>query len=181
MNKSTISTILTCIGAAGVVVTSVLTAKAYAKASLAIENAMDEKYDSKGDFELTKIEKIKAVTPVYIPPIITGTATIACIFGANVLNKQAQASLASAYALLDASYRQYTDKVKEIYGDEADIQIKEEVAKGVEIPEGEQLFYDLNSMQYFTASLDDVLQKTTMDDGLECYIISTPFDVLPRF
>ena len=50
-----------------------------------------------------------------------------------------------------------------------------------EIDEDETLFYDLNTMQYFTAGIDDVLQKIVTDDGLECYIISTPFDVMPHF
>ena len=181
MNKSTVSTFLTCLGVIGVVATAVLSAKAGRKAPVLIDNAMDEKYDSEGEFKLTRIEKVKAVIPAYGPAILTGAATIACICGANILNKQSQASLASAYALLDASYREYSNKVKEIYGEEADVQIREEVAKGYDIPEGEQLFYDLNSMQYFTASIEDVVQKTVTDDGLECYIISTPFDVMPRF
>lgn len=183
MDKSRMSTFLTCIGAIGVVATAVLTAKATPKATVAIIDAKCEKED----FELTKIEKIKAAAPAYIPAIITGASTIACIFGANVLNKQSQASLVSAYAMLDRTYREYTKKVKELYGEEIDHRVKEEMAKEhytdqeSTIPKGEQLFYDLNTMQYFAASIDDVLQKTVMDDGLECYIISTPFDVMPRF
>lgn len=187
MNKSTISTILTCVGAIGVVATAVLTAKAVPKASALIEEARYDKFDSKKEWGLTKFETVKAAAPAYIPAIITGASTIACIFGANVLNKQAQASLASAYALLDQSYREYTRKVKEMYGEDVDYRIKEEIAKysyddqPLIVPKDEQLFYDLNSMQYFMASLEDVIQKTITDDGLECYIISTPFDVMPRF
>ena len=182
MNKSTASTFLTCLGVIGVVVTAVLSAKSAQKVYYELDNAADKKYESEGSFKLTKFETVKTVAAVYAPAIVTGAATIACICGANILNKQSQASLASAYALLDASYREYSNKVKEIYGEEADVQIREEVAKnGHDIPEGEQLFYDLNSMQYFVASFDDVVQKTVTDDGLECYIISTPFDVMPRF
>ena len=158
-----------------------LAAKAGIKTNALICDATDEKYEKTGEFELTKIEKVKAILPSYIPTIAVGTATIACIFGSNILNKQAQASLASAYALLDRSYREYTRKVKDLCGEEVDAQVKQEMSKEIDIHEGEQLFYDLNSMQYFAASIDDVLQKTVMDDGLECYIISTPFDVMPRF
>lgn len=182
MNKMKMSTVLTCLGAVGVAVTAVLTAKATPKASALIEKA-----EYKKDDKLTKLEIVKAAAPAYIPPIIAGVSTIACIFGANTLSKKSQASIASAYALLDASYKEYTSKVKELYGEEADSRIKEEMARDgyadleMIVPKGEQLFYDLNTMQYFTATLDDVLQKTEMDDGLECYIISTPFDVMPKF
>ena len=41
----------------------------------------------------------------------------------------------------------------------------------------ECLFYDFVSQQYFSATMDEVIQKVTMDDGLECYIITTPYDL----
>ena len=181
MNKSSCaSTILTCIGAIGVIATGIVTAKTVPKASKLLEKAAEEKGE-----ELTTIEKIKTAGSVYIPAIAIGASTIACIFGANILNKRTQSSLASAYALIDNSFKEYRSKVKELYGEEAEQKIVEEVAKDQyeeyeeEIPEGEQLFYDINSMQYFTSTIDQVLQKTVTDDGLECYIISTPFDTLP--
>lgn len=177
MNKSTI---LTFVSAAGVVATAILAAKGTMKASILLKEAKEEKGE-----ELTKAELIKMATPVYIPAIAVGLSTIVCIFGTNALNQRTQVSLASAYALLDSSYKEYRNKVTELYGEEADLRVKSEMAKDqLEedeplIPEGEQLFYDLNSMQYFTSTIDEVLQKATFDDGMECYIISTPFDTLP--
>ena len=183
MNKvSCTSTVLTCIGAMGVIATSVLTAKAVPKATMLLEDAEKKKGE-----DLTTIEKIKVATPAYIPAILTGASTIACIFGANALNLNHQASLMSAYALLDNSYKEYRKKAEGLYGEDADDRIVQEIAKDKydewfeEIEEGEQLFYDLNSMQYFTSTIDNVLQKTVTDDGLECYIISTPFDVMPHW
>ena len=52
-----------------------------------------------------------------------------CIFGSNVLNKRQQASLASAYALLDTSFKEYKKKVIDLYNEEADIEIRNEIAK----------------------------------------------------
>ena len=171
MNKfSKGSIILTCLATIGVVATSVMAAKASKKASERIIEAKIEKGN-----ELTKSETVKIIAPVYIPTIVMGLTTISCIFGINVLNARQQTSIASAYALVDHSYKEYTKKVKEMYGEDVDRQIRDEIG------EDEQLFYDLNTMQYFTASIDDVLQKTVTDDGLECYIISTPFDVMPQF
>lgn len=171
------STILTCIGAIGVVVTSVATAKVAPKAARLLEEAEAEKGD-----ELTFFEKVKVAGPTYIPPVALGLSTIACIFSANMLDQRTQASMAGAYALLDNSYKEYKNKVKEIYGEDADAKVKEAVANDKyeerdDLPEGTQLFFDYNTGQYFNATIDEVLQKFTTDDGLEGYIISMPWEV----
>lgn len=146
------STILTCVGAAGVVTTAVMAIKATPKAVLLLEQAKEEKGE-----ELTKLEAIKVAGPVYIPTAVTGAATIACIFGANVLGKRQQASLASAYALLNSSYNDYKGKVKELYGEDGEVKVREEIAKDeyekVDITpdDGKWLFYDEYSKQYFEA------------------------------
>lgn len=181
LKSSHVSTALTFLGAIGVVATSIMVAKVAPKAAKILEEAKKEKGE-----KLTKAEVVKTAAPVYIPAIITGTLTVACVLGANVLNKHQQASLMSAYALLDNSFKGYRRKVNEIYGEDADERVAEELAADEyegfdDIPKDEEiLFYDLNSLQYFTSTLDDVIQKTVTDDGLECYIISTPFDVMPR-
>lgn len=178
MKKSVVSTILTCIGSVGVIATAVMAVKATPKAKLMLDKAEEE-----NSYEpLTKLEKVKAAAPAYIPTIITGVSTIACIFGANIFNKRYQATLMSAYALLDNSYKQYQSKVKELYGEDADIQLKKEIADEkynedeikLEEVEGEQLFFDLTSMRYFTAPMNEVIEKVTLEGGNECYIINTP-------
>ena len=117
-------TILTCLGGAGVVATSILAVKATPKAITLLEEATKEKGE-----ELTKLEVIKTAGPAYIPSIVMGASTIACIFGANILNQRRQAALMSAYALLDRSYKDYRRKVADLYGGEADSKVKEEIAK----------------------------------------------------
>lgn len=95
-----VSTVLTCLGSVGLVATTVLSIKATPKALQLIEEAKEEKGE-----ELTKWEKVKVAGPKYIPTVLVGVSTLVCIFGANVLNKRQQASLISAYALLDESYK----------------------------------------------------------------------------
>lgn len=174
------ATILTIVGSIGVIATAVTAAKDSPKANKLIEKAEQEKRR-----QLTTFEKVKTAAPAYIPTLVVGGATIACVLGANVLNKKSQASLASAYAMLDASYKEYRKKVEELYGEGSDDSVISEIAKDnyeeldEELPDDEQLFFDYNSMQYFKSRIEDVVQKTTMDDGLEVYIISTPFDT-PR-
>ena len=85
------STILTCIGAVGVVATAVMAVKATPKALERIEHAKEEKGE-----DLTVLETINVAGPVYIPAAVTGVATIACIFASNTLNKHQQAMLTSA-------------------------------------------------------------------------------------
>lgn len=152
------STILTYIGGAGVIATTVLAVKATPKAIRLIEHEEAEKGE-----KLTKTETIKVAGPAYIPTIMTGVTTIACIFGANVLNKRHQAALMSAYALLDNSYKEYKNKVIELHGEEAHAEVRDAIAKdkyeelGMTLEPDKELFYDEFSGQYFQATMAEVL------------------------
>lgn len=155
--KRNSSTILTCLGAVGVVATTVMAVKATPKATAALEAKKEEKGE-----DLTALETITAVAPSYAPSVITGIATIGCIFGINVLNKRNQASLMSAYALLDKSYKQHKDKVKELFGEQGEFQVKESIAKDhyeeqkYALKGDSELFYDFYSDRYFESSMADV-------------------------
>ena len=237
--KRNSSTILTCVGGAGVVVTAVMAVKATPKALVLLEKAKEEKGS-----DLTKLEVVKTAGPAYIPAVVAGVSTITCIFGANVLNKRKQAALTSAYILLDNSYKEYKKKVEELYGEAANIRVAEEIAKDNYVKQevsvmddNKILFYDDFSERYFEATMEDVIRaeyeinkklamfsgvylnefyqllgipgtdygeylgwssgelydtqwntwldfdhdKVVMDDGLECYIISTKFEPVPGF
>lgn len=157
--KRNASTILTCIGAVGVVATAVMAVKETPKAMSLLDDAMEEKGEA-----LTTWEKVRIAGPVYAPAVITGAATIACIFGSNVLSKHQQATLMGAYALLDNSYKEYKNKVEELYGEEAGEQIRAGIAKDkytgddvlVENDDMEQ-FFDFYSGRYFNSTKDRVL------------------------
>ena len=153
------STILTCAGGADVVATAVLAVKATPKAMMLLEHAKEEKGE-----DLTKFEVIRAAAPAYIPTVLIGVSTIACIFGANTLNKYQQGSLMSAYALLDSSYKEYKSKVVDLYGDEADLRVREEIAEdkyagdGITPDNDKVLFYDEFSGRYFQSTTVNVLK-----------------------
>lgn len=155
--KRNSSTILTCVGAAGVIATTITAVKATPKAMLLIQNAEEEKGE-----KLTKLEVVQVAGPVYIPSIMIGASTIACIFGANALNKRSQAALMSAYALVYNSFKEYKNKVSELYGEETDMRIREELAKdkyeeiGIVAEDEKQLFYDEYSKRYFNSTMEDV-------------------------
>lgn len=166
------ATVLTCIGSVGVVATTVSAVKATPKAIRLLEEAKKEKGE-----ELTKVEKIKIAGPKYVPTVLLGVGTLACIFGANVMNKKQQAALVSAYTLLDSSYKEYKQKLKELYGEEAHENIVNaiavEKAKEVGITAGcfatntcltddeacgdPVLFYDEWSNRYFESTIEQVI------------------------
>lgn len=159
--KKNSSTILTVLGAAGVVGTAVMSVKATPKAMELIELAEEEKGD-----ELTKWEKVQIAGPTYIPSILLGTVTITSIFGANLLSRRTQASLMSAYALLDQTHKEYKNKVKELYGKDGDKLIRAAVAKDHydeeeyddEYEDGKTLFYDEYSKRYYRVTKETQLR-----------------------
>lgn len=170
--KRNASTILTCLGGVGVVATTITAVKATPKAIRLIEEAEQKKRG-----ELTKWEKVKIVAPGYIPTVGLGISTIACVFGAHILNRNQQAALMSAYALVDRSYKDYRRKLKELYGEEVDQEVREAIAiekaedvgvrggylgtncdLALEENNGEpQVFYDEHSGRYFESTIEQVL------------------------
>ena len=152
------SIILSVLGGAGVVATAVTAVKATCKAIKLIEVYEEQKGEN-----LTTLEKVKVAGPNYIPAILIGVGTITCIFGANVLNKRTQASLMSAYALIDNSYKEYKKKVTELYGVETHKETISSIAKDkytddINVSDDKQLFYDEFSHRYFESTLEDVIK-----------------------
>lgn len=170
--KRNASTVLTCLGGVGVVATTVLAVKATPKALQLIE----EEKQKKGE-ELSKWEVVKTAGPKYVPTVLMGVSTLVCIFGSNILSKRQQASLISAYALLDESYKKYRRKVIELYGEETHRKVVDEIA----IEEAKEvgitaeslctntcltsdeacgdpvLFYDEWSHRYFESTIEQVI------------------------
>ena len=148
------STILTCVGAVGVVATAVTAVKA---TPTAVE-LLKAKEEEKGE-KLTTLETIKVAGPAYIPSAIIGASTVACIFGANVLNKKQQATLASAYALLDSSYKEYRQAVQNVFGIEGEQHVIEEVAANKQVEtddDGMVTIFDNFRLIFYKAKLEDI-------------------------
>jgi len=141
--KKNTSTILTCLGAGGVVATVALAIKATPKALDKIQCAQVDKGEEilhklrEGALEksdagyilpkLTAIETLQACWKEYLPTVAVGTGSLICIFGANVLSSRQQASLASAYAALESAYQGYRRKVCSILGPDTDAMIEKAV------------------------------------------------------
>ena len=166
--KRNSSAILCCAAAAGVVATTVVAVKSTPKAMRLIQ----EREEEKGE-KLTKLEVIKVAGPTYVPSILLGVSTIACIFGANAISKKQQATLVSLYSLLDSSYKSYKDNVKETFGEDADNKIAQTISNKhygkvidandnydgntpSEEVSGADIFMDFCTFGFFYSTMEDV-------------------------
>lgn len=116
--------ILTGIGIAGMITTTVLAVKATPKALMLIEDAKEEKKD-----KLTVTETVKAAWKPYIPAVVTCAASTACLIGASSVSYRRNAALTAAYNLSTSALREYQDKVKEVVGEKKEQTIREKIAQ----------------------------------------------------
>lgn len=167
--KRNMPTILSIGAAVGVVVSNILTNKASIKATLKVDEVEKKKHR-----ELTFIEEVKVVAPIYAPSIVVGAATIGCIFGSNFLNKKQLAALAGAMSILQANFKRYRAGVVNEVGEK-----KEENIWKASRPNGESLyktvseqeskFVDTTGLTFFIDSLTDegfYTDKATVESAI---------------
>ena len=149
--------IMTVVASGGVIFTTILAVKATPKAIKKIEEA--EK--NKGE-KLTICEKIKYGWEPFLYCGISGLSTIACIASIQYLNYKKQASIISAYTLLENAYNQYRHNIIDLYSKDADFIARQEIVKAKYDPEyetfGEEvLFFDYQGMRFFKSTMDNVV------------------------
>ena len=154
--------ILTGVGIAGMVTTTVLAVRATPKAMRLIEQ---KRWEEDAD-ELTPIETIKSTWKCYIPAFVTGSFSVACIVMANKASVRRSAALATTYSLSETALKDYRAKVIETMGDEKDVEVREAIVKDkmerdpvtnneVIIIDGSGvLCYDAYTGRYFESSKD---------------------------
>lgn len=115
--------ILMGIGVAGMITTTVLAVKATPKALKICEIVKEEKGEPKN------IDYVKAAWKCYIPAIVTGVASTACLIGSSSVNHKRNAALATAYQISQTALTEYRDKVIETVGEETEKVVREKVAE----------------------------------------------------
>lgn len=140
---------LTILGCSGVIATAVTAVKATPKALKIIEKEFE-------DVPPTKKEAVEATWKCYIPSAIIGIATIGCIIGSTGISYKSQASLISAYTLLERSYKEYKDKVKELFGEDGEREVKASIVRDhfmegdhIPTPLGEKLIFYIDHYEDF--------------------------------
>lgn len=115
--------ILTGVGIAGMVTSTVLAVKATPKALRICEIVKEENKEPK------KIDYIKAAWKCYIPAAVTGVVSTACLIGASSVNLKRNAALATAYQISQTALTEYREKVIETVGEETEKVVREKVAE----------------------------------------------------
>ena len=116
--------ILTGIGIAGMVTTTVLAVKATPKALILLEDAEYEKKE-----RLTALEAVKVAWKPYIPAAVTGIASMACLIGASSVSARRNAALATAYQLSTTALSEYKEQVIETIGEKKEELVREKVSQ----------------------------------------------------
>lgn len=154
--------ILTGIGIAGMITTTILAVKATPKAIYILE-------DLENEMEVDKIptkEAVKAVWKCYVPAVVTGSISILCIVGGSSVNIRKNAALATAYTLSESALKTYKEKVVDTLGAKKDIAVEDAVAADkmrqnpIEYREiiltekGNTICYDSISGRYFKSDIE---------------------------
>ena len=156
--------ILTGLGCAGVLTTAILTGRATLRASEILKmEAPDE--------QLPATEIVKLTWKVFIPPVLVGASSIACIIGANTINTHRNAALAALYSLSETAFREYKEKVVEEIGRNKELKVRDSIAQDrvttnpvgdrtiIFTGNGEVLCYDALCDRYFKSSAEKIRQE----------------------
>jgi hypothetical protein len=156
--------ILTGIGIAGMITTTIMAVRATPKALILIKEKKEENDVDK----LTPIELIKTTWTCYIPSAITGGLSIICLIGASSVNARRNAALATAYTLSESALKEYQEKVIETIGEKKEQTVRDAIAKDridknpvssrevIITEKGNTLCYDAISGRYFKSDIDKI-------------------------
>lgn len=156
--------ILTGMGIAGMITTTVLAVRATPKALRLIE---EEKQEQQVD-ELPAVQTIKATWKCYIPAAVTGLTSIMCLICASSVNAKRYAALTTAYKLSETALTDYKSKVIETIGEKKEKTVREKVDKEhieqnpvsrseiIITDKGNTLCFDPISGRYFKSDIDRI-------------------------
>ena len=159
--------ILTGIGIAGMITTTVLAVKATPKALQLLE---EDKKEEHPEDEPKALHVIKVTWKCYIPTLVLGSLSTVCLISANSVNLRRNAALATAYSLSESALKDYQEKVIETVGERKEREIRDAVAKEhieqndisdkevVITKYGNTLCYDELSGRYFRSDIDKIRQ-----------------------
>ena len=163
--------ILTGIGIAGMITTTVMAVRATPKALELIDEGKLERADNDENFiydstPLPVKDVIKLTWRCYIPAAVTGCLSVSCLIGASSVNIRRNAALATAYTLSETALKEYRGKVVEVIGDKKEQAVRDAVAKDkidqnpvtsreiIVKEKGNTLCYDVTSGRYFKSDID---------------------------
>jgi hypothetical protein len=125
--------ILSGLAVAGVIGTAVLAVRGTPKALENIEQlkedaALEQNCDH-GYAKITNIEIVKVIWRPYLPSMLSGSATIACIIASTQIGMRRNAALVGAYTLVERAYREYKDEVVSQIGEGKEEKVRTALAE----------------------------------------------------
>lgn len=120
--------ILTGIGITGLLTTTVFAVRATPKA-LELMRERHEELNLDSDQRLPVKETIKATWKCYIPAVVTGATSTACIILASSKHLKRNAALAAAYKLSESAFTEYREKVVETFGTKKEEAVRDKLAQ----------------------------------------------------
>ena len=156
--------ILTGIGIAGMITTTILAVRATPKALELIEEQKEEESVDK----LSSFEVVKVAWKPYIPAMVTCVVSTACLIGASSVNTKRNAALATAYKLSETALTEYREKVIETIGEKKERIVRDKVAEErvkknpvsknevIVTGNGKTLCFDPISGRYFMCSIETI-------------------------
>jgi hypothetical protein len=195
------STILTGMGVAGTVSTAVLTGRSTFKAAeiirkkeysnaigrvqelsvdehgLNVEGVLHDEPEKIAD--LSTMDKLRLIWPLYIPPAITGITTIMAIVSANRIDSKKIAALTVAAGVSDRTLQEYKTKLEEKLTARQYANVKDEIANDrvqatpvspnggtVIIGEGKVLCFDNVTGRYFYSTAEEIRKAENKTQSL---------------
>ena len=171
--------ILTGVGIAGMITTTVLAVKATPKALRIIENYREENEFAE-DETVRPVDAVKLTWKCYVPAAVTCVASAACLIGASSVNARRNAALATAYKLSETALTEYKEKVVETIGERKEQDIRDAIAKDkieanpvtqreiIVTGNGATLCYDPLSDRYFEGDIEKI-RKAVNDLNLRMF------------
>lgn len=120
--------ILTGLGIAGMIATTVMAVRATPKALELIESKKEELNIHPSE-KLHPVDVVKTTWKCYVPAAVTGVTSVACLIGASSVNARRNAALATAYNLSATALADYKEKVLETVGEKKEQIIRNKVAE----------------------------------------------------
>lgn len=145
--KKNASEILLGVGITGTLGTVVLASKATLGLPALIEDYTQFKYqadmaeanmeipyteeDRKRDMIISGSILARETIKLYLPSIVLGAVSIGCILESHKILRNRALALGAAYATLDAGFKAYKERVAEVYGEDAEKDIRYGVSKEI--------------------------------------------------
>ena len=163
------------------ITTTILAVKATPKALELIEKEKKRQNDAlreeaeEHNLELCpQVDKIKAKDVIkvtwkcYIPAVVIGATSVACLIGASSVSARRNAALAAAYKISESALIEYKDKVIETIGEKKEKAIRDEINKDrieknpvsksevIITGKGDTLCMDYLTGRYFKSDIDKI-------------------------